>query len=272
MQQLAQYSWPGNIRELENLVERVSVCAVGAIIRPSDLPPHIRAEVAPDVVAGPDNCAFVPAAGAAPSMPEAAEPQMPWLQSSAPMPNAPIPNAPIPYAQWAQGVPGQPAAPQAVPPSSSAPFPARAMAAENGWHQPVAAAPAVESLPSAANEDGERRAALVHAPAPAPITFDEPMADASAPAAVAELSPVEKLLASVELPRELPLDLPTMLRHIEWAFIDEALEKSDGNKQAAANLLGLRRTTLVEKLRRKKAAQEADDKARQEAAGQSAQG
>ena len=36
-------------------------------------------------------------------------------------------------------------------------------------------------------------------------------------------------------------------------MIDEALRRTNGNKQAAARLLGLKRTTLVAKLRRKRA-------------------
>src|SRR5450432_285594 len=39
---LSAYAWMGNVRELENLVERVSVCAEGDVIRLSDLPPGIR--------------------------------------------------------------------------------------------------------------------------------------------------------------------------------------------------------------------------------------
>ncbi|MEO8212649.1 MAG: sigma 54-interacting transcriptional regulator, partial [Myxococcales bacterium] len=43
MQCLSSYDWMGNVRELENLVERVSVCAEGEVIRMSDLPLGIRA-------------------------------------------------------------------------------------------------------------------------------------------------------------------------------------------------------------------------------------
>ncbi len=39
---LKQYPWPGNIRELENLIERTMVFAEGAVIRLSDLAPHVR--------------------------------------------------------------------------------------------------------------------------------------------------------------------------------------------------------------------------------------
>jgi len=48
-----------------------------------------------------------------------------------------------------------------------------------------------------------------------------------------------------------PVDLPGMLRRLEDAYIDAALSRTSGNKKAAADLLGLQRTTLVEKLRRR---------------------
>jgi len=48
-----------------------------------------------------------------------------------------------------------------------------------------------------------------------------------------------------------PFDLPAMLRQLEQAYIDAALARTQGNKKAAADLLGLQRTTLVEKLRRR---------------------
>jgi len=48
-----------------------------------------------------------------------------------------------------------------------------------------------------------------------------------------------------------PVDLQALLRKLEDAFIDAALERAGGNKKAAADLLGLQRTTLVEKLRRR---------------------
>jgi sigma-54 dependent transcriptional regulator, flagellar regulatory protein len=54
-------------------------------------------------------------------------------------------------------------------------------------------------------------------------------------------------------PLILPLDLPTYLRDLEKAYIDEALSQTRGNKKEAARLLGMGRTTLVEKLRRRAA-------------------
>ncbi len=48
---LMQYDWPGNIRELENTIERASVLCLGEQITPHELPPHffpegVRAKVA----------------------------------------------------------------------------------------------------------------------------------------------------------------------------------------------------------------------------------
>jgi DNA-binding NtrC family response regulator len=42
MQILMRYSWPGNIRELRNLVESMVVLAPGSVIRPEDIPEEIR--------------------------------------------------------------------------------------------------------------------------------------------------------------------------------------------------------------------------------------
>ena len=48
-----------------------------------------------------------------------------------------------------------------------------------------------------------------------------------------------------------PIDLPTMLRDLENAYINAALVQTGSNKKEAARLLGMGRTTLVEKLRRR---------------------
>jgi len=78
---------------------------------------------------------------------------------------------------------------------------------------------------------------------------------------VAEVIDVEALPTKVRAPRatapELPiafpddgLDLPATLAQIEQRLIEQALQKADGNKTRAAELLGLNRTTLGEKLKR----------------------
>ncbi|RMG18792.1 MAG: AAA family ATPase [Deltaproteobacteria bacterium] len=77
-----------------------------------------------------------------------------------------------------------------------------------------------------------------------------------------ENTDVDPLLVGVE---EFPSDLPAFLRDLEYRFIDAALAKHGGNKNAAAKALGLRRTTLVEKLKRR-----AQHAARSEGTGDSA--
>jgi transcriptional regulator with GAF, ATPase, and Fis domain len=42
---LKSYSWPGNIRQLENVIERAVVIADGQAITPAELPPELRAAV-----------------------------------------------------------------------------------------------------------------------------------------------------------------------------------------------------------------------------------
>jgi transcriptional regulator with PAS, ATPase and Fis domain len=54
---------------------------------------------------------------------------------------------------------------------------------------------------------------------------------------------------SLDLPAE-GIDLPTLVARVEKDMIDRALARTDQNKGAAARLLGLKRTTLVEKLKR----------------------
>jgi len=54
---------------------------------------------------------------------------------------------------------------------------------------------------------------------------------------------------SLDLPAE-GIDLPALVAQIEKDLIDRALSRTDQNKGAAARLLGLKRTTLVEKLKR----------------------
>ena len=60
----------------------------------------------------------------------------------------------------------------------------------------------------------------------------------------------DALLADATGPK-FPIDLPNLLRTVEELYITAALAQAGGNRKAAADLLGLQRTTLVEKLRRR---------------------
>jgi DNA-binding NtrC family response regulator len=48
MDALLKYSWPGNIRELRQLIDRLYVMVESAVVRPSDLPPEILEEAHAD--------------------------------------------------------------------------------------------------------------------------------------------------------------------------------------------------------------------------------
>jgi len=76
-----------------------------------------------------------------------------------------------------------------------------------------------------------------------------------APDGGAAASVLETVALASPLPANLtlPVDLPNLLQTLEDFYIRAALEQSGGNKKEAARLLGLGRTTLVEKLRRRAA-------------------
>ncbi len=60
-------------------------------------------------------------------------------------------------------------------------------------------------------------------------------------------------MAETQVPDKIPeggLNLNTLVRELEGRLINEALKQTGGNKQAAAALLGLKRTTFAAKLRR----------------------
>jgi len=66
-----------------------------------------------------------------------------------------------------------------------------------------------------------------------------------------DLQPAEEhaVVPSLDLP-EKGIDLPALVAQIEKDLIDRALSRTAQNRNAAARLLGLKRTTLVEKLKR----------------------
>jgi len=79
----------------------------------------------------------------------------------------------------------------------------------------------------------------------------EPAGEPAAPARLRETGASE-IVADRLPPVLLPVELPGLLRRIEELYIDEALRASGGCRKAAAERLGLQRTTLVEKLRRRR--------------------
>jgi sigma-54 specific flagellar transcriptional regulator A len=97
------------------------------------------------------------------------------------------------------------------------------------------------------------------APAPEAEPFAPPPCEEPTALTVAEPPPPPPLATppppfaeSLPAPKPgLPIDLPSLLKQLEDSYIDAALQLANGNRKSAADLLGLQRTTLVEKLRRR---------------------
>ena len=89
-----------------------------------------------------------------------------------------------------------------------------------------------------------------------PLPTAPARAAAAAPTAASDVRPLFRVVEppaadAVALDADHPIDLPALLRRLEDTYIDAALARTGGNRKAAADLLGLQRTTLVEKLRRR---------------------
>jgi len=80
------------------------------------------------------------------------------------------------------------------------------------------------------------------------ITAGRPQIDAAdLPVEIQQAAPA--LPSTVSLPED-GLDLDVFIAHVERELIERSLERTGGNKGRAAKLLNLKRTTLVEKLKR----------------------
>jgi DNA-binding NtrC family response regulator len=87
----------------------------------------------------------------------------------------------------------------------------------------------------------------------APLPFDTPVYDAPTSASAPPPATGGRALANPDdflLPHE-GMDLRRAVESFENNLIDQALERTGGNKNQASMLLGLNRTTLVEKLRKR---------------------
>ncbi len=167
MKALTSYAWPGNIRELENAIERAVLLAPGAMVTLTDLPQRVRDGLRP-----------TPA------------PPMPVEQSV-------LPPAPVDTGRGRSSFPEPPSPPEPLP---------RQRIVDTG-----------DVIPP-------------YPPMPAKV-----------------VSPFAPPL----LPEE-GLDLQATVESFENALIVQALRRTSNNKNRAAQLLQMNRTTLIEKIRRKR--------------------
>ena len=177
MEVLRTYDWPGNIRALENAIERAVLLANGPYISVDDLPQRVRAH---------RQSLVVPVAAPAPA--------------PAPAPVIAAPPAPV-------ALPVRPAPAPVTPLQPPVPAPFHERAQNDVTEAPVESASPV-ALPAWTS-------------------------------------------GSKPLPEE-GIDLRAMVEEYENHLIRQALERTGGNKNRAAQLLGLNRTTLVEMVKRKR--------------------
>jgi sigma-54 dependent transcriptional regulator, flagellar regulatory protein len=161
---LARHSWTGNVRELANLIERLSIVCAGRVVEIRDLPPRYQ--------------------------------PVDWTEES--------------------------------PPADES----RGLAALAESADAIVAEPLTDSGVMQVLESGE-------------IDAEAEVAVVAAPIAVA----VSTVTPTVQLPAD-GLDLRAYLTSIERQLIEQALASANGTVAHAARLLNLRRTTLVEKLRK----------------------
>ena len=252
LQCLEAYAWPGNVRELENLVERVSVCTEGDVIRVADLPLTLRAPHLDALEGDEEGGAWM---GAPPLQ----------LASSGAQERASLPMvAAVPSPAGGGGA----SSGSGSGSLSGLPLGVGAGRRPDGGFAESSRAPEVDL--GSANRSG---AAATAERAPAPMGPDDSTSSAPSLGDMARILRTRGLAAAGVDPdagpatgdatgaRELdntptpilqfPIDLPTMLRELENRYINAALARTGSNKKEAAKLLGMGRTTLVEKLRRR---------------------
>jgi len=81
------------------------------------------------------------------------------------------------------------------------------------------------------------------------LTDDQSIDAADLPANISGLAADNVRLPTPKVPEE-GLDMPGVIGEIERAMIAQAMAKTEGVKARAAALLGINRTTLVEKMKR----------------------
>ena len=206
------------MRALENAIERSVLLARGPLVEPDDV--------------------LGRGAGMRREVPVIAELHDPRREpvTVPPVAERAVPVAHVPLAQIA--VPAH-AAPTPAQPFAVQSHPAVVMSAVSVPN----AAPAAASLPAPAPQ-----AAVLHAP------MRPFVVEGSGGATVPMVGGPERRVSNPLFPRQLPdagVDLFSAVESYQNNLIKQALARTGGNKNRAAQLLGLNRTTLVEMLKRK---------------------
>jgi DNA-binding NtrC family response regulator len=228
---LKRYPWPGNVRELENLVERMTILARGSVVEMDDLPERFRPQSATTVSpwAG-GQARFAPASNRF----EAAGPSEAAALFAAASGNRIVPAV----ATYGETSPSGAYIPSAPSPVSAVSYPFYLPSAASSG-----AARALEGVTV------EERFSMNTAP------HSLPYAVAGFPEAGGQpvFGGVEQ--AGSVLPSSIsigsPVDLGDLVDEYERRLIVDALEQSNGVKSRAAKILGIKRTTLVEKMKKK---------------------
>lgn len=283
MQTLMQNTWKGNVRELSNIVERLLIMHPDKVIDACDLPPKYRGitvkndaiaerEALLDMFTGNDDFSAneddlainldepiytspannhippVNAAAAAnqPQNPTSNQPQAASVATAAPQVATP-PNAAPVAAMAANEANTTTATGTITPPASDS----SAVNATANLDSPVAATTVASAAPAAP---------LVAIPSPTDENYNQTVAceaaarqnarrkkDGSLPSLINE-----EEMAQAFAPRLSPdgINLKDMITDIEISMIKQALEQTNGVVAKAAETLGLRRTTLIEKMKK----------------------
>ncbi|HPS01303.1 MAG TPA: sigma-54 dependent transcriptional regulator [Candidatus Sumerlaeota bacterium] len=230
LEALKRYPWPGNVRELENLVERMTILARGSMVEMDDLPERFRPQPATAVSRGDMQARFAPVSHRF----EASGPSEAAALFAAASGNRIVPAV----ATYGETSPPGAFAPSLPSPVSGIPYP---------FYHPSAASPGTRAQEGVTVEE---RFSMNTAPHSLPY----------AAAGFPEAGGVPPVFGGAEqagsvLPLSIaagsPVDLGDLVDEYERRLIVDALEKSNGVKSRAAKILGIKRTTLVEKMKKK---------------------